>query len=79
MLAIGRVDDWRDELSVAERELMLYAIRNIAEEYWLPSVRCLSLRYEKNKLLWLLQPMADAPRTGSGRSGSSMGRLRRSP
>lgn len=40
---------------------MLYAIRNIAEEYWLPSVRCLSLRYEKNKLLWLLQPMADAP------------------
>ncbi|MEK3717497.1 response regulator [Paenibacillus sp. FSL R7-0333] len=61
LLTIGRVDDWRDELSVADRELMLYAIRNIAEEYWLPSVRCLSLRYEKNKLLWLLQPMADAP------------------
>lgn len=61
LLTIGRVDDWRDELSVADRELMLYAIRNIAEEYWQPSVRCLSLRFDKNKLLWLLQPMTDAP------------------
>ncbi|MDF2837883.1 MAG: hypothetical protein K0Q63_3523, partial [Paenibacillus sp.] len=57
LLAIGRVDDWRDEFSVADRELMLYAIQNIAEEYWSKSVRCLTVSYEKDKLLWLLQPL----------------------
>lgn len=56
MLALGRVDDWRDELSFADKELMLYAIRNIAEEYFSNSARCLTVGLEKNKLLWIIQP-----------------------
>ncbi|WP_214626780.1 response regulator transcription factor [Paenibacillus agaridevorans] len=56
LLVMGRVDDWRDKLGVSDRELMLYAIQNIAEELWTASARCLTVRFERNKLLWLMQP-----------------------
>jgi two-component system response regulator YesN len=59
LLVMGRVDDWRDKLGVSDRELMLYAIQNIAEELWTASARCLTVRFERNKLLWLLQPSGE--------------------
>jgi len=56
LLVIGRVDDWHDELSSGDRDLMLYAIQNIAEEYFGKSANCLTVRYERKKLLWIIQP-----------------------
>jgi len=56
LLVIGRVDDWHDELSSGDRDLMLYAIQNITEEYFGKSANCLTVRYEKKKLLWIVQP-----------------------
>lgn len=53
---LGRVDDWPAELSSSDRELMLYAIRNIAEEYFAKKARCLTVGLDKNKWLWILQP-----------------------
>jgi len=49
MLVIGRVDDWRDELGAADKQLMLFAIRNIAEEFLAKSTRCVSVIWEKKQ------------------------------
>ncbi|MGO4373984.1 extracellular solute-binding protein, partial [Paenibacillus sp. MCAF20] len=57
LLVIGRVDDWHDEFSNGDRDLMLYAIQNIAEEYFGKSTNCLTVSYERNKLLLILQPL----------------------
>jgi len=57
MLVVGRVDDWRDELGASDKPLMLFAIRNIAEEFLAKSARCVSVAWEKNKLLWFVQPL----------------------
>lgn len=56
LLVIGRVDDWRDEFSNGDRDLMLYAIQNIAEEYFGKSANGLTVSYERNKLLFIIQP-----------------------
>ncbi|WP_052487318.1 response regulator [Gordoniibacillus kamchatkensis] len=57
LLAVGRVDDWRDDYSDADRELMLYAIQNIAEEYVSAFAHSFSLVFDKNKIVWMLQPL----------------------
>ena len=67
LLVIGRVDDWRDGLSNSDRQLLLYAIANIAEEYFAKASRCVSVSFERNKLLWLIQTAGDAE-AGSTRS-----------
>ncbi|GBF74696.1 DNA-binding response regulator [Paenibacillus sp. 598K] len=59
LLAIGRVDDWGDSLSNSDRQLLLYAIANIADEYFAKASRCVSVSFERNKLLWLIQPAGD--------------------
>lgn len=71
MLVIGRVDDWRDELGAADKQLMLFAIRNIAEEFLTKSARCVSVIWEKSKLMWFIQPLERLT------SGESKGRLNR--
>lgn len=58
LLVLGRVDDWREEHSATDVELMLYAIQNIAEEYLGKSAVCCTVKLEHNKLLWCIQPAA---------------------
>ncbi|WP_217592872.1 response regulator [Cohnella sp. GbtcB17] len=60
LLVLGRVDDWRDGFSGGDKHLMLYAIANIAEEYFAKSVFCTTVSFEQNKLLWLVQAKPDA-------------------
>ena len=55
MLLVGRVDSGLD-YSSSHNMLLLYAIRNIAEEYLSPSVHLQSFTYDKSKIVWLIQP-----------------------
>ncbi|MEK0312547.1 response regulator [Cohnella sp. 56] len=55
LLVLGRVDDWRDGFSGGDKHLMLYAIANIAEEYFAKSLYCVTVSFEQNKLLWFIQ------------------------
>ncbi|CAI6067511.1 response regulator transcription factor [Cohnella sp. JJ-181] len=64
LLILGRVDDWRDGFSGGDKDLMLYAIANIAEEYFAKSLSCVSVTFEQNKLLWFLQPGPAAVSSG---------------
>lgn len=59
LLVLGRVDDWRDNFSGGDKHLMLYAIANIAEEYFAKSVFCATVSFEQNKLLWFVQAKPD--------------------
>ncbi|MDI4648407.1 response regulator [Cohnella hashimotonis] len=55
LLVLGRVDDWRDGFSGGDKHLMLYAIANIAEEYFAKNLFCATVSFEQNKLLWFVQ------------------------
>ncbi|MDG0809899.1 response regulator [Cohnella rhizosphaerae] len=55
LLVLGRVDDWRDGFSGGDKHLMLYAIANIAEEYFAKSLSSAAVSFEQNKLLWFVQ------------------------
>lgn len=74
LLVLGRVDDWRDGFSGGDKHLMLYAIANIAEEYFAKSLSCVTVTFEQNKLLWFVQP---APEVSSGEPPQAAGDARR--
>lgn len=64
MLVLGRIDEWRPDLSGVlterEEELLVYATRNIAEEYMNPRCRHLYVRLGKKEWAWLVQDKAAA-------------------
>lgn len=61
LLAVGRVDDWKDGFTLSDRELLVYAIRNIAEEYWHGGAKSVSVAFDKNKIVWMIQPNESVP------------------
>ncbi|MFC4597236.1 response regulator [Cohnella hongkongensis] len=67
LLAQGRVLNWPEPMSSSDRMLMLYAIRNIAHEYWQPGAELISLGLEHERIVWLLQ----IRRSSAERSGES--------
>jgi two-component system response regulator YesN len=56
---LGRIDDWRDDFTVPDKDLMRYAVQNIAEEYFSKSLTCVTVIFENHKFLWLLQPISE--------------------
>ncbi|RAV23039.1 response regulator [Paenibacillus contaminans] len=56
MLIIGQIDRWLPKYNFSDRSLLLYAIRNIAEEYLSHTASCISVAYEHSKLAWMIQP-----------------------
>lgn len=56
-LVIGRVDHWEDKLSYADRTLLLFAIQNIAAEYFqgAASQVCQQLLIDSRNLLWYIR------------------------
>lgn len=76
LLVLGRVDDWRDGFSGGDKDLMLYAIANIAEEYFAKSLSCAAVSFEQNKLLWFVQPKPE-PGGASGDPSQTAGDARR--
>ncbi|MDF2652724.1 MAG: hypothetical protein K0Q73_8529 [Paenibacillus sp.] len=55
-IVTGRVDGGMKEAGEQDRMLLLYACQNIAEEYLAPTVVDVSVVFESNKLVWLMQP-----------------------
>lgn len=53
-LLVGRVDEWGKELGESDRQLLLYAIENIACEYLAPA-SVYTVPFGRYKLVWLIQ------------------------
>ena len=53
---IARMDGWKQLMSVSDRTLLMYAVSNIAEEYFSEFLLCLHTPFERMNLVWLLQP-----------------------
>jgi len=63
LLLIVRIDDWGEIHSATDRALIYFALDNIANELLMPMARSLSMKYEKNKMAWFLQPAEAEPTT----------------
>jgi len=61
LLMIARIDDWGDIHSATDRALIYFALDNIASELLMPMARSLSMKVEKNKMVWFLQPVEATP------------------
>jgi len=55
LAVVGKVDEWKPDYSYYDRSLMLYAIRNIADEYLSLSTVHFSFLLERSKIVWLIQ------------------------
>ena len=56
LLLLCRVDDWREEMSTRDKSLLLYAIKNITEEFLHKSASTVPLEYQKSRIAWFIQP-----------------------
>lgn len=56
LLMILRIDDWRDMHSAKDRSLFYYAFDNITRELLMPLTLSQAMNYEKNKMVFFLQP-----------------------
>ena len=67
VVAVGRIDRWREDAAPAEKPLFVYSIDNIFVEYFSADFRVAHFGAEPNRLVWLLQPKGDKfPGFGSG-------------
>ncbi len=64
LLLLGRVDRWREGMSDGDGELFLFALRNIADEWLSPKAKIVSLPLERNKAVWLIQPLPSEEEAG---------------
>ncbi|MCD9020403.1 response regulator [Cohnella silvisoli] len=55
LLIVGRVDEWLDAYTVSDRQLLMFAIHNIAQEYF-SYAALVPVSYDPTKFIWLLQP-----------------------
>ncbi|MCJ8012658.1 response regulator [Paenibacillus sp. KQZ6P-2] len=63
LLMIARIDDWGDMHSSTDRALFYFALDNITSELLMPLTKSLSMKYEKSKMVWFLQPAEAAQAT----------------
>ncbi|GBG12387.1 DNA-binding response regulator [Paenibacillus agaridevorans] len=54
LMVVGRVDCWRDDISLTDRTLLSYAVQNMAEELFRRK-HLYSLMPEPSRFVWLLQ------------------------
>ncbi|WP_167859257.1 response regulator transcription factor [Paenibacillus cymbidii] len=59
LAAVGRVDEWGSFAQGADKPLLLYALDNIAAEYFAGKARFLPLQIDRARFVWLLQPLAE--------------------
>jgi two-component system response regulator YesN len=52
----GKIDEWPESFSAGDRQLMNFAIMNIAEEIFGDGVRVISYSEDAGKWYWILQP-----------------------
>lgn len=56
ILVVGKIDHWGEEFSFSDKNLILYALQNIAEEYLSHACVSVSFAYETHKIIWFIQP-----------------------
>lgn len=61
---IARVDEWRESMSPSDKALLIYALENMLEEYLADAACLFALRFEKTKIIWLLQPKLTSDQQG---------------
>ncbi|MFD0958140.1 response regulator transcription factor [Paenibacillus chungangensis] len=61
LLMIARIDDWGRLQSLTDRTLIQFALDNMTRELLSPLTKVLSIHFEKNKMVWFIQPMEDEP------------------
>jgi len=59
LLCYCKVDEWKDAYSLRDKQLMHFAMNNIAEEMIGQAVKLVSYSEALGKLLWILQPPAE--------------------
>ncbi|MEK5643332.1 DNA-binding response regulator [Paenibacillus rhizosphaerae] len=57
-LLIGRIDAWKEIFTAPDKALLAYALQNIADEYLSAHLRCFSVVFDMNKMVWIFQPKA---------------------
>ncbi|BBH24100.1 hypothetical protein Back11_54450 [Paenibacillus baekrokdamisoli] len=55
LLVTGKVDHWGSDLLLADKELLLFAINNIAEEYLRPRLSMVQVKYDSDQWVWMIQ------------------------
>ncbi|NBD24993.1 response regulator [Paenibacillus glycinis] len=61
VMAVGRIDRWREDATGGDKVLFAYSINNIFEEFVAQEFDLTHFRGDHERLIWLLQP-----KTGSG-------------
>ncbi|AZS13499.1 response regulator [Paenibacillus lutimineralis] len=58
-MMLGRIEEWKQGLSVQDRALYIYAFKNISDEYLSSHVCSYSCCYDQNRIVWLIQPVRE--------------------
>ncbi|WP_339203082.1 response regulator [Paenibacillus sp. FSL K6-3182] len=60
LLMIVRIDDWGQRESLMDKTLFQFALDNMTNELLSPLTKVISMSYDKNKMVWFIQP-SEAP------------------
>lgn len=58
--AVGRIDECGSFTSSGDKPLLMYALENVAGEYFGAVVRFVPLQADRTRFIWLVQPAGDA-------------------
>ncbi|WP_308638272.1 response regulator [Paenibacillus silvisoli] len=64
MLVVGRVDRWEEHYSSVDKELLLYAVQNIAAEVLNHAAALATAVIDRSRFIWLLQPSSSEGEEG---------------
>lgn len=59
LMALGRVDKWRENMSTGDKALLMYAVNNIAEECLAGLFQSVHVIDARDQMIWLMQPLED--------------------
>ncbi|WP_308638252.1 response regulator [Paenibacillus silvisoli] len=60
VMAVGRIDRWREDATGGDKVLFAYSINNIFEEFFAHEFELTHFRGDHERLIWLLQPKAES-------------------
>ncbi|WP_164545633.1 response regulator [Paenibacillus albus] len=60
VMAVGRIDRWREDATGSDKVLFAYSINNIFEEFFAQEFELTHFRGDHERLIWLLQPKKES-------------------
>ncbi|MFD0674888.1 response regulator [Cohnella sp. GCM10027633] len=60
VMAVGRIDRWREDRAGGDKVLFAYSINNIFEEFFANEFELTHFRGDHERLIWLLQPKPES-------------------